>query len=222
MRINLRPFAEVGLVLAAIFLLVMPLIDHAGASPQSSAQHMAGNGNDLVSLNAGNDTRGFTPARHILRPRIKPCPSSTQVGAPFLTQVSVLVSSLRQQTPPLAIDPIYGWHTFYGGTIYDDGYGIVLDAVATSTYRDAPSWPGPAPRGSSVHAHSGGAQYYGSQTQQQWRVPVAHLFGTGADTSKSIAIDDSGDIYVTGSAKTFGRGRTRPNRWMAIAAASLC
>jgi hypothetical protein len=88
------------------------------------------------------------------------------------------------------------WHTFLGGSGIDFGYSIALDGSGNVYVAGAstPSW------GSPVRAHSGGyfdafAAKLDSSGALGWHT---FLGGSGSDTSYSIAVDGSGDVYVTG------------------------
>jgi hypothetical protein len=104
---------------------------------------------------------------------------------------------------PLTIDPIYAWHTFYGASDWDVGYGITTDGsgnvyVTGSSYA---TWNGPAGQ-SPLHAHTG---YYDifvlkldSSGAYQWHT----FYGAGSsswDAGYGIATDGSGNLYVTGA-----------------------
>ena len=99
----------------------------------------------------------------------------------------------------------YQWHTFYGGGAYyidDEGLGIATD-VSGNLYvmgRSGDPWNGPAGQ-SPLHAHTG---YYNifvlklnSNGSYQW-----HTF-YGGGVGLGIAIDGSGNLYVTGSSATW-------------------
>jgi len=110
---------------------------------------------------------------------------------------------------PLTIDPNYVWHTFYGSSNTDLGYGIAVDGsgnVYITGYSVA-TW------GSPLHAHSGGADIVvvklTSAGAYQW-----HTFygSSNIDYGQAIAVDGSGNVYITGSsyATWQGDGGTNP------------
>ena len=88
------------------------------------------------------------------------------------------------------------WNTFLGGTVYDVGYGIVVDSngnVYVIGQSDA-TWGNP------VREYSGG--YYDAFAAKlnnsgvlQWNT---FLGGTGSDYGKGISVDTSGNVYVSG------------------------
>jgi hypothetical protein len=96
---------------------------------------------------------------------------------------------------PLIIDPTYAWHTFYGSSNEDRGWGIAVDTsgnVYVTGYSGA-SW------GTPIHAHSGGNDLFvlklNSSGAYQW-----HTFygSSNEDRGWGIAVDTSGNVYVTG------------------------
>jgi hypothetical protein len=88
------------------------------------------------------------------------------------------------------------WHTFMGSASDDEGYGIAVDGsgnVYVSGRSDA-DWGGVA-----VNSHAGGndafATKLNSSGQRQWYT----FMGSGsADISFGIAVDGSGNVYVSG------------------------
>jgi uncharacterized delta-60 repeat protein len=93
------------------------------------------------------------------------------------------------------IDPVYQWHTFHGSVGYDAGYSIAVDSsgnVYVTGYSSA-TWGAP------LNAHTGGNDIVivklNSEGAHQW-----HTFygAAGSDYGYGIAVDSSGNVYVTG------------------------
>jgi hypothetical protein len=103
---------------------------------------------------------------------------------------------------PLVIDPTYSWHTFHGGDAQDEAYGIAVDNfgnVYITGYSYLRNW------GTPLHAHSGARDIFviklNSQGVYQW-----HTFygSSGDETGYGIAVDGSGNVYVTGDSGSWG------------------
>ena len=104
----------------------------------------------------------------------------------------------------------YQWHTFYGSSGDDYGYGIAVDGsgnVYVTGNSDA-TWNGPwkIP----LHAHSGGYDIFvlklNSSGAYQWHT----FYGSSRyDYGYGIAIDGSGNVYVTGYSLQPGRPADR-------------
>jgi hypothetical protein len=87
------------------------------------------------------------------------------------------------------------WNTFMGSATYDYAYGIAVDGggnVYVAGYSDA-SW------GTPRNGYAGGDDAFvtklNSSGQHQW-----HTFmgSTGSDSAQGIAVDGSGNVYVSG------------------------
>ncbi len=94
----------------------------------------------------------------------------------------------------------YQWHTFYGsGAGNDYGNGIAVDSsgdVYLTGQSDA-TWNGPSGR-IPLNAYSGGTAIFvlklNSSGAYQWHT----FYGLGNDVANGIAVDGSGDVYLTG------------------------
>jgi len=94
----------------------------------------------------------------------------------------------------------YQWHTFYGATFLDGGYGIAIDGSGNLyvTGLSGATWSGPAGQ-DPLHAYSGSEEIYvlklSSTGAYQW-----HTFygSNGQERGTAIATDNSGNVYVTG------------------------
>jgi hypothetical protein len=116
----------------------------------------------------------------------------------------------------LVIDPTYQWHTFYGSAAgVDDGTGIAVDSsgnVYVTGYSYA-TWNGPGPT-APLNVYSGNADIFvlklNTGGAYQWHT----FYGSagGGDFGNGIAVDGSGNVYVTGeSTDTWnGPGATAP------------
>jgi hypothetical protein len=100
---------------------------------------------------------------------------------------------------PLIIDPTYTWHTFYGSTQSDFGYGLAVDNggnVYVTGLSNA-SWN--ASGNSPLHAHSGGYEFFvlklNSSGAYQWHA----FYGSASnDGGNALAVDAGGNVFVTG------------------------
>ncbi|MCX6879950.1 MAG: SBBP repeat-containing protein [Verrucomicrobia bacterium] len=111
---------------------------------------------------------------------------------------------------PLTIDPSYSWHTFYGTSGEDRGQSIAIDSsgnVYITGFSDA-TWNGPAGQ-APLHAHSGGSDILvmklDSAGAYQWHT----FYGSTQDEySYGVAVDSSGNAYVTGESSASWNGPT--------------
>lgn len=108
----------------------------------------------------------------------------------------------------LATNGTYLWHTFYGSSgRYDIGLGIAIDSSGNSyvTARSYSTWSGPGPSPHlpwpPLHAHSGDVNgeiavlKLNGNGDYLWHT----FYGiTGTDYPYGIAVDSSGDVYITG------------------------
>jgi hypothetical protein len=124
----------------------------------------------------------------------------------------------------LANSGTYQWHTFYGSWSSDSANGIAVDGggnVYVSGYSDVP-WDGPAGQ-SPKNAFNG---YYYNNTVvlkldsgggYQW-----HTFygSSGNDQATGIAVNGSGDVYVTGWGNGAWSGPAGESPWHAYGGSS--
>ncbi|MBF0458314.1 MAG: SBBP repeat-containing protein [Nitrospirae bacterium] len=103
---------------------------------------------------------------------------------------------------PLIIDPALTWNTFLGGAGIDASYGMAVDTsgnVYVTGYSSA-TW------GSPVTTYTSGNDAFAAKLNSsgvlQWNT---FLGGAGNDYGRGIAVDISGNVYVTGySSATWG------------------
>ncbi len=111
---------------------------------------------------------------------------------------------------PLIIDPVLSWATYLGGRGDDQGAGIALDLagnVYVSGSTQGSEFPGMAD--SSIQSNSGGgADAFITKINAAGTAIVysTYLGGSGDDFSAGIAVDQAGDVYVTGTTNTPGSG----------------
>jgi hypothetical protein len=111
----------------------------------------------------------------------------------------------------------YAWHTFYGQSGTDSGQAIGVDANGNVyiTGQSSASWNGPSNH-PPIHDHAGTGMSdifvlkLDSSGTYQWHT----FYGSSAynDAAHSIAVDKSGNVYVTGdsSASWNGDGNAAP------------
>jgi hypothetical protein len=117
-------------------------------------------------------------------------------------------------TQPLIIDPVLSWATYLGGSGSDDGFAIAVDQsgqayVTGRTFTPGSGFPGTT---SSLiqSTFSGGTQSDAFVTKINAAgtalVYSTYLGGIGEDEGRGIAVDQSGQAYVTGYTRTPGSG----------------
>ena len=109
---------------------------------------------------------------------------------------------------PLVIDPTYKWHTFYGTTSFDQGLGMTIDKSGNIylTGTSGQAWNGPSDQ-APVHAHSGAGTNIVILKLNSSGEYVWHTFhGDSYVAGEAIAIDESGDLYVTGFSEATWNG----------------
>ena len=118
------------------------------------------------------------------------------------------------RTIPLVIDPVYQWHAFYGSGSEDYGYGIAVDTSGNVyvTGKSYVSWNGDgdtAPK----HPHSGYIDMVVLKLDKEGLYQWHTFYGSKEfDEGLGIAVDISGNVYVTGQsvASWNGDGGTAP------------
>ena len=103
---------------------------------------------------------------------------------------------------PLVIDPALAYSTYLGGSGGDSGNGIAVDSsgsayvTGNTSSTDFPTTSGAL---QTTSAGSGDAFVTKLNASGTALVYSTYLGGTGSDSGHAIAVDGSGDAYVTGS-----------------------
>jgi hypothetical protein len=109
-------------------------------------------------------------------------------------------------TRPLIIDPVLEYSTFYGGAETDVIGGIAVNASGnayvagtTDSFEDFPTSDNLSPdNGGTTDVHQTDAFAAEINAEGTGYVWSTYLGGTSTDDGRAIAIDDSGNVYVTG------------------------
>jgi hypothetical protein len=107
----------------------------------------------------------------------------------------------------LTIDPVLAWNTFLGGNSIDHATGITLDAngmIYVAGYSHG-AW------GSPVREYTNGSDMFAAKLTSSGAL-VWHTFlgGDGEEFGDGIAVDGSGNIYVTGTSTAAWGSPVRP------------
>jgi len=103
-------------------------------------------------------------------------------------------------TKPLVIDPVFLYSTYLGGSSGDIGQGIAVDG-AGNAYVTGYTFSTNFPTTNPVQAGNGGGNdvfVTKINAAGSARVYSTYLGGTGTDIGNAIAVDGSGNAYVTG------------------------
>jgi hypothetical protein len=106
------------------------------------------------------------------------------------------------RTKPLIIDPVLSYSTYLGGSGSDSGFGIAVDS-AGNAYVTGQTASTDFPTASALQASNGGG--YGDAFVTKLNaagsalVYSTYIGGSDYDTAYGIAVDSSGNAYITGS-----------------------
>jgi hypothetical protein len=107
-------------------------------------------------------------------------------------------------TRPLVIDPVLVYTTYLGGSGWDQGFGIAVDSsgnIYVTGCAQSTNFPTASPLQARL---AGGQNVFVAKLNPTGSALVysTYLGGTGADQSFGIAVDSSGNAYVTGGTKS--------------------
>ncbi len=102
-------------------------------------------------------------------------------------------------TRPLIIDPVVIYSTYFGGTDFDDARGIAVDASG-DTYITGITFSADFPTASPLNGNNNGSGdvFVAKLDHTGTLIYSTFLGGTGQDEGDAIAVDGSGNIYITG------------------------
>src|SRR5262249_32439589 len=105
------------------------------------------------------------------------------------------------RSQPLIIDPVLGYSTYLGGTSFDRGSGIAVDAVGNAyvtgftSSTNFPITPGAAQHTISTPGDAFVTKLNPTRTALAYST---YLGGSSGDSGSAIAVDTAGNPYVTG------------------------
>ena len=102
----------------------------------------------------------------------------------------------------LVIDPALAYSTYLGGSGFEQGSGVAVDSAGNAYVGGSTSSTNFPTAGPGQAANAGGTDdAFVAKLNPSGTAPVysTYLGGNGIDATSSIAIDSSGDAYVTGS-----------------------
>src|SRR5205807_1377134 len=106
---------------------------------------------------------------------------------------------------PLIIDPVLAYSTYLGGSSLDEGFGIAVDSsgeayVTGFTFSTDFPTKNPTPGACVGNCGTGFGNAFVTKLTPSGNglVYSTYLGGSGDDQGRSIAVDSSGDAYVTG------------------------
>jgi len=135
------------------------------------------------------------------------CPSSTKIPSSFIlknNRVSFKTGKY-DKTKTLVIDPTLIWGTYFGGSGYDGGSAIATDDSGNVYITGGTnSVSGIATNGTFQTSFAGGSTYGGDAFLAKFNGAGVRQWSTyyGGDAIESgdgIAIDNSGNVYITGT-----------------------
>jgi beta-propeller repeat-containing protein len=101
---------------------------------------------------------------------------------------------------PLVLDPVLAYSTYLGGTLNDDGRGIAVDAAGNGYVAGVTSSSTTFPRVGGIPMAVGGLEAFVSKLNAAGDSLIYSTFlgGEQSESANAIAVDDSGQAYVTG------------------------
>jgi hypothetical protein len=177
-----------------------------GADPRRIALRFVGarrqridsHGNLLLTLGGGRQVRESSPiAYQLVDGRRRAVPSRYVVSS----GITRLALGGYDRTRALIVDPELVYSTYLGGQGEDVGYGIAIDPAGNAYVTGATTSANyPVSEGASHPESAGGQDAFVTKLNSNGSALLysTYLGGTGNDIGSAIAVDPSGNAYVTG------------------------
>lgn len=176
-------------------------IVHPGADPTQIKMKYAGA--QSMALQADGSLKVITPLGELQEEAPLTFSGKKEVASRFELKDGVLSFSVPNYDPTqtLTIDPTLIWGTYYGGSVYDQGYGIDVDNLGNVYMTGITTSTGSiATVGSHDETYGGGSGdvflvKFNTSGVRQW---ATYYGGTGYDDNEAVAFDGLGNVYLAG------------------------
>ncbi len=184
----------------------------AGADPKAIGFHFTG-GQDMKTDDRGNLVISSAAGAVLLH---KPVAYQDENGSRQNVDARFALKANNQvgfelgnydRTRELVIDPTvtYGYATFLGGTLEDDGFGVAFDSAGNAYVTgQTESADFPAVGGVSPNTYAGGFDVFVTKIKADGSglVYSTYIGGSLDDSGTGIAVDASGDAFVVGGTQS--------------------
>jgi hypothetical protein len=150
---------------------------------------------------------------------------AVQVGLRLSGNIASFTLGLYDPNEPLWIDPVVSYSTYIGGSGYDAGYAIALDGLGGVYVTGATSSIGFPALGSGINGNN---EAFVMKFSESGALLYTTVLASNGDTAgQAIAVDSSGNVYITGATEssnfpvTTGAWQTFPNGVSSAFAAKL-
>jgi hypothetical protein len=181
----------------------------AGADPSSIKVHYEGvrriridrNGDLLLSVKGGELRQSKPIAYQLIAGQRHEVASSYRTVGKNLVEFAV---GAYDANKPLVIDPVLLYSTYLGGSGSDSGAGIAVDSAGNAFIIGGTASPN-FPTASALDATLGGTSdvfVMKLAASGQSLVYSTYIGGSGSDAGSAIAVDATGNAFITGSASS--------------------